>query len=197
MTDDGVVAARPIHGAAEVQPVYQPLDTDSIPEFHAARLLLLLWTCGSGSPRRISGRTKLAKLDFFLRYPSFLERALAATGNAAAGRDLDRNPEPEAPMIRYRYGPWDPRYRSFLALLESRGLVQISGTRVDQIALTTSGGRLARQLAERSEFSGLGQRGRVLGAAFGAWTGTSLKDLIYELFPEQVGERAMGERIQP
>jgi hypothetical protein len=49
--------------------------------YHAGRLLLLISLCGK--PRNmkseilpgIEGRTLLAKLDFFLRYPSYLRRA--------------------------------------------------------------------------------------------------------------------------
>ena len=46
-----------------------PLSADDIVEFHAARLLLLLSVCGVAG--RIDGLTKMAKLDFFARYPDF------------------------------------------------------------------------------------------------------------------------------
>jgi hypothetical protein len=51
-----------------------PLSADDIVEFHAARLLLLLSVCGVAG--RIDGLTKMAKLDFFARYPDFSWRAL-------------------------------------------------------------------------------------------------------------------------
>jgi hypothetical protein len=49
--------------------------------YHAARLVLLISYCGKPRGSRatttpaIAGRTLLAKLDFFLRYPSYLKRA--------------------------------------------------------------------------------------------------------------------------
>ena len=46
-----------------------PLSADDIIEFHLARLLLLLKFCGTAG--RIEGLTKMAKLDFFARYPDF------------------------------------------------------------------------------------------------------------------------------
>jgi hypothetical protein len=49
------------------------LCADDIVEFHAARLLLLMRICGVSG--RIDGLTKLAKLDFFARYPDFFEAA--------------------------------------------------------------------------------------------------------------------------
>jgi hypothetical protein len=173
------------------------MDTDAIPEFHSARILVLLATCGEGSPRRIAGRTKLAKLDFFLRYPSFLARALDAVQSPGPAATQPRADEPEAPMIRYRYGPWDPRYGAFIGLLEARGLVRVGGSRVDTIALTGLGSRTAARLLALDEFSELGERGERLGAEFASWTGSALKDLVYELFPHEVGDLRMRERIRP
>jgi hypothetical protein len=50
-------------------PVSLPLSADNIVEFHAARILLLISLCGTSN--RIDGLTKMAKLDFFVRYPNF------------------------------------------------------------------------------------------------------------------------------
>jgi hypothetical protein len=64
----------------------EPLDVDDVPEFHAARLLLLLRFYGRSPGGEIAGRTKLAKLDFFVRYPRFLEAAVARL--RSEGRDV-------------------------------------------------------------------------------------------------------------
>lgn len=188
-----------VHGISSAPPLYKPLDPDNLVEFHAARLLLLLARAGSGSPRRVSGRTKLVKLDFFLRYPRFLEQAQ----QALAQRGLDNRPyrspaaETEAPMIRYRYGPWDPRYGDFLAYLEARGLINVSGTRVDSFALTRSGGSFARRLAEIPAYAELDSRAQIVGETLGTWSGSELKDFIYELFPRQVGQLTYRQEIAP
>lgn len=198
-TSQLVGSVRRVRGPDLVTPIHRPVDTDGVPEFHATRLLILLATCGSGSPKRISGRTKLAKLDFFLRYPGFLTRALdvlRARGQHAPEYAAE-SPESEAPMIRYRYGPWDPRYGDFLAVLESRGLVRVVGTRVDSIELTAAGTRLAWRLMERDEFGELRVRGDALAPVLATWTGTALKNFVYELFPTEVGARQLRERIEP
>ena len=57
-------------------PMSLPLSADDIVEFHAARLILLMHICGVAG--RIEGLTKMAKLDFFARYPSFFETARSA-----------------------------------------------------------------------------------------------------------------------
>jgi hypothetical protein len=81
---------------------------DDILEFHAGRLLLLLRICGTAN--RIDGLTKLAKLDFFARYPDFFRRI---TGERPVNADV------ESSMTRFHYGPWDHRYYQLLSTLES------------------------------------------------------------------------------
>jgi len=58
-------------------------------ELHLARLLLLLDTFAQDARNpSIEGLTKLAKLDFLLRYPVMLERALLASANRPARSPL-------------------------------------------------------------------------------------------------------------
>ena len=85
-------------------------DPDDSVDFHAARLLVLLLRCGHGRRNRIQGRTKLAKLDFFIRYPAFLEKARNELRRRSSGLQewTARGAEVEAPTIRDRYGPWIP-----------------------------------------------------------------------------------------
>src|SRR4051812_6425795 len=89
-----------------------------------ARLLLLIdaFTTKTGS---LEGRTKLAKLDFFLRYPPYLARALKLREPHV---QIDVEPQEqqniENSMVRYRFGPWDPSYFTILGRLIGKGLVQ-------------------------------------------------------------------------
>jgi hypothetical protein len=187
-------------GVELVPPLHRTFDPDGALEFHAARLLILLEICGSGTTtRRIDGRTKLAKLDFFLRYPRFLERAHQ---ELASRREVDipyrgAGPETEAPMIRYRYGPWDPRYRDFLAYLESRGLVRIVGTAVEGFSLTAPGRRAAAQLLTSSSFGPIAERAEAMVGNLAEWSGSALRDFIYEIFDEEVGQLSLRREIIP
>jgi hypothetical protein len=185
-------------GASVVPPLHRPWDPDESVDFHAARLLVLLRRCGEGGRYQIEGRTKLAKLDFFVRYPSFLERArdsLRGTGMAAAEWKA-HGAEVEAPMIRYRYGPWDPRYRQFLAFLEARQLIRISVTKPERVSLTAAGRKLAEQVVTRKSFYPIVERCDAMVGNLAALTGTQLKDLVYELFPTEVGELQMRSEIK-
>ena len=185
-------------GANVVPPLHRPWDPDESMDFHAARLLILLFRCGQGSRNSIEGRTKLAKLDFFIRYPVFLERArneLRSRGVRmpdwhASGAEI------EAPMIRYRYGPWDPRYRQFLAFLEARQLIRITVSRPERVSLTATGRRLAIKISERRSFDPIVDRCDAMVGNLDQLSGTQLKDLIYEIFPTEVGDLPLRVEIQ-
>src|SRR6266545_1266556 len=113
-----------------------------------ARLLLLI----DAFPTRrstLQGRTKLAKLDFLLRYPAFLYRALRL-------RNIDSDLSQQSPgeqtieqrMVRFRYGPWDPAYYALLGSLLGRGLIEaIPQARFIGFRTTGAGQTLAKQLA--------------------------------------------------
>lgn len=186
--------------SADDSPLYKALDPDDLVEFHAARILILIAVCGEGErTKRLDGATKLAKLDFFLRYPRFLERAhqaLAARGQPGTYRA--RLPTSEAPMIRYRYGPWDPRYRQYVDYLVARGLARVtrSGTKVG-VSVPKSGLELAARLAERPEFAEIQERAASMVGNLAAWKGYKLKDLIYELFGSEITDLEWNSAIQP
>lgn len=177
-------------------PVSLPLSADDIVEFHAARLLLLLKLCGTSG--RIDGLTKMAKLDFFARYPEFFEiarRALEQATSLPSNDAPDESPV-ESAMVRHHYGPWDKRYYHVLAYLEAKGLIAISKPgKAYQIALTNVGSARASILQDRDSFAPLVERMRAVKKTFGGKSGNALKTLIYRLFEAEVGDRPMGEVI--
>jgi hypothetical protein len=69
-----------------------------------ARLLLLI-NAFTTRTRGLEGRTKLAKLDFFLRYPEYLSRALEIRTARPAPETSMSTGALERGMIRYRFGP--------------------------------------------------------------------------------------------
>ncbi|GGV48088.1 hypothetical protein GCM10010495_77380 [Kitasatospora herbaricolor] len=188
-------------GRSVVPPLHRPWDPDDSPDFHASRLLLLLAECGSQPGPHIAGRTKLAKLDFFLRYPAFLERAHEVLADTAHGGTVFRASMPEeveAPMIRYRFGPWDPRYRQFLAFLGARDLVTITTShKPERVRLTVRGKKTATVLAAMEEFQPIVARCHAMRGNLAEWSGTELKDLVYQLFPTEVADLAYHQEIRP
>ena len=169
-----------------------PVLADDLVEFHAARLLLLFKVCGKKG--RIDGLTKMAKLDFFVRYPQFFADACAKLG-------LDSGSAPksvESSMVRFHYGPWDKRYYQALAYIEGRGLIKAwqEGNSF-RLALTDAGREVAERLANEEVFDELCEHMRRVKTALGDKSGTSLKKLVYDLFDEEVAKLPLGEVINP
>lgn len=164
---------------------------------HLGRLLVLLSAfSGKEGTGSVDGLTKLAKLDFLLRYPVNLERALEARG----GRGSDANIEDyerksiESSMVRYRFGPWDFRYRRFLNTLVSRGLVDVTTEgRTIKLRLTDAGRSAAAQLTEAPEFTTMAHRARLL-KRYCDLSATNLMKFIYDTFPE-LGSMRAGTHI--
>jgi hypothetical protein len=169
-----------------------PLLADDILEFHAARLLLLFLICGKRG--RIDGLTKMAKLDFFVRYPGFFDELCQHLGKA----DKPKAPAPvESAMVRHHYGPWDQRYYQLIAYLEGRGLIEvIQSGKSFSMALTPPGTKTAKMFRENPAFSEICTQMRRVKDVLGDRTGTSIKNLIYKVFSSEIAARALGDSIE-
>jgi|SRR5579871_648458 len=180
------------------QPVGFPITADDILEYHATRLLLLIYICGTTDrtrrTTRIDGLTKFAKLDFFVRYPSFFEK-VAESLNITITPALTTT---ESKMVRHHYGPWDKRYYQLLPYLEARELITVekNGTQF-QFVLTQLGKHIAEQLSMHNEFESLTNHMRSVKDVLGKMSGNALKTLIYQVFDAEVAQKPLGEIIQP
>ena len=161
------------------------LDNANKSEVHLARLLILLNLITEKGIKNINGITKLVKLDFFLRYPSYLKRALSYTLSKSAFESISfEYNNIEAHMVRFLYGPWDDKYWLYLNILYAKKLITIhkNGNTIN-INLTDSGVKLSNHFIQDSSFSLIVFRSELLKKYFdkkGAW----LKNFIYKYFPE-------------
>jgi hypothetical protein len=174
------------------QPARLALVADEVVEFHASRLLLLFNICGTAN--RIEGLTKLAKLDFFVRYPAFFDQvARASDGAVPTGV-----PAPvESAMVRHHYGPWDRRYYHVLAYLEARNLIQVSKSgRAYLFSLTDAGKTVAESLREQEAFADLIDQMKRVKKGVGRFSGSRLKKMIYAEFGREVADKALGDVIE-
>ena len=179
-------------------------ESENLDDFHLGRLLVLL---GSADGRKstpltkakaIEGITKLAKLDFLLRYPTCLERALRELGRDPSEVNVQPRERTsiEAKMVRFRYGPWDARYRRWLGLLAARGLVTlgVQGNTV-QIGLSDSGRSLAERFRADAMYADLTRRADLVTKSVGSMSATRLKDFVYEAVPE-ILDMKWGKEIE-
>jgi hypothetical protein len=115
-----------------------------------------------------------------------LERALIAKGRSSRSVELQEYEKisVESRMVRYRFGPWDHRYRRFLNLLSAKQLVRIETSgRPIHIHLTNRGRQAAEQLAATDAFKDVIRRAATLKTHFDV-QGTHLMRFIYNTFPE-------------
>jgi hypothetical protein len=200
---------RPLEGSRDMRAATRT--TESI-AYHAARILLLISYCGKPRSARaaslpaVVGRTLLAKLDFFLRYPVYLKKAAQILGKEFADEDFGMEAEAaeaeeavavsvESRMVRYLYGPWDHIYYPALAYLIGKELITVEnkgGT--DVFRITQKGQEVSSAFAEDPVYADLVRRANTAYRLFNQFTGNRLKDFIYRHFPEVVSRR-VGETI--
>jgi hypothetical protein len=172
------------------------LSSDDLIEFHASRLLLLIQLCGIRDSKtktaKIEGLTKLAKLDFFVRYPAFFNKV----ADHLSSNDSIQSDDVESKMVRFHYGPWDKRYYQVIPYLEARGLIQVikSGSAYNFV-LTNLGKSIAETLISHAEFQEVSDRMRLVKKLLGGKTGNSLKELIYQVFDEEVKGKNLDDII--
>ncbi|NDU75684.1 hypothetical protein GWI34_24105 [Actinomadura sp. DSM 109109] len=157
--------------------------------YHIARLLILLRHFGPNEKAPLKGITKLAKLDFLLRYPAFTDQVLANRGLqwplGAEPSDTELKAV-ESRMIRYKYGPWDDRYYALLGTLVGLGLAEVSKERRSiAIRLTQEGQSRAESIARTKEWLEADIRSRFLQQNLN-FSGNRLKEIIYAELPNVV-----------
>ncbi|MXX74478.1 MAG: hypothetical protein F4210_01070 [Holophagales bacterium] len=158
-----------------------------------ARLLLLIEAFSRGA-KVLEGRTKLAKLDFLLRYPSYYTRALEIRRPQLADATDEPEPDLESRMVRYRFGPWDPAYYALLGRLIGKRLVRPAPfNRGIGYRATDKGRALAQAMRHEPAWVDTAERTEVLRRHFDL-SGAFLKKFIYEHFPE-VTKATWGESL--
>jgi hypothetical protein len=150
-----------------------------------ARLLLLI-EAFSRKTHTLEGRTKLAKLDFFLRYPLYLDRALKIRNAPEVDRFdiLASQDNIETRMVRYRYGPWDPSYYAILGRLIGKGLIEsVSIENGIGYRATEKGIKISSDLSQEEVWQDTTRRLDLLRKYLNL-SGSTLKQFIYKYFPE-------------
>lgn len=178
--------------------VHLAADIEQCDDFHAARILLLLKAAAGRSQKPIQGIMKIAKMDFLLRYPNCLVQVLTALGKKEAASQIPDQERYtiEAKMIRFRYGPWDSRYRRWIGILVSKGLaLAFVDGRTINVGITKAGCETAGIFEKMEDFVPLSNRCRIVVSAVGGFSATKLKEFVYEVFPE-IGSMQWGQQIE-
>lgn len=166
-------------------------------DLHFARLLILLRVFSTKSGKKeINSLTKLAKLDFLLRYPLLLVKALKIMKKDPSKVKLENYERHsiESKMVRFKYGPWDFKYKRFLTFMFAKDLISIRTAKNSNfIGLTNKGLEISDKLCNLEQYKNVVNRARILKRYFDK-SGNSLKNFIYNTFPE-ILELKYGEEI--
>jgi len=170
--------------------------SDDIMEFHATRILLLILVCGSKQREtkaiKIDSLTKLAKLDFFVRYPGLFNKLADYLGKKEHISDISI----ESRMIRFHYGPWDKRYYQILPYLEAKNLISVKKNgKSYEFSLTSKGENIAENLKDKKAFKEIVYRLKIIKKVLGSKSGNSIKSLIYEVFDNEVAQKELESII--
>lgn len=170
-------------------------------ELHMMRIMMLIAASGnSKGTRKIKGITKLAKMDFLLRYPNCLTTALKKEGKSLEDFQIQllahESDTIESKMIRFRYGPWDGRYRRWISLLKAKGLIDVyTEGRTVIVEATEKGSRFIDQLSSSPNYEDQTLRASAVAKTFGRFSATKLMNFIYETFPE-LNDMRWGDEIE-
>ena len=156
-------------------------------DYHSVRILILIASYNVAHKQPLDGLTKLAKLDFLVRYPMFLQQLT----ERISGQSLPDPIRPtdaerlgvESRMVRYKYGPWDDRYYPILGTLIGLGLVTpSSGKGRVALSVTAEGAAIAESLSRQAPWETVAGRCSFVAYTFDM-TGSKLKDTIYRELP--------------
>lgn len=170
-------------------------------DLHMMRVLMLVAISGKWKgKKKIKGITKLAKMDFLLRYPNCLNVALEKEGKSLSQFEVviqsHEKDTIESKMIRFRYGPWDGRYRRWISLLKAKGLVNVyTEGRTVIVESTDLGQEFVEALVESESHKEHYLRATAVVKTFGGFSATKLMSFIYETFPE-LNNMRWGDEIE-
>lgn len=170
-------------------------------DLHMMRVLMLVAISAKwNGKRKIKGITKLAKMDFLLRYPNCLNIAIEKEGKYLSQFDVEIKDHEkdtiESKMIRFRYGPWDGRYRRWISLLKAKGFLDVyTEGRTVIVESTELGQKFVEDLYESESYKDQYLRAAAIVKTFGGFSATKLMEFIYETFPE-LNDMRWGDEIE-
>jgi hypothetical protein len=155
-------------------------------ELHCVRLLILIYTLTGKKDGTTIYITKLAKLDFILRYPVVLDKALSLLNiiKKSSINEAQRN-SIESEMLAFSYSPWSSNFRRLLVLLSSRNLIvwRTSGRQIE-LSSTEVGRNFYRDAIEHIEFREFVQQSKVIKTNFSNLPLTKLDSLMLSVIKD-------------
>lgn len=158
------------------------------------RMLILIYTfAGKNGTGKIEGISKLAILDFLLRYPVALDKVLEnqeLKGNKTINHKRFQLQSYEvnsidAKMMKFNFAPWDFKYRRIVSILKAKDLIQVNlDGKKTVLRIKSNGIDTAKKIQDLKDYEYLVVRCKIIKSVFGSWSQKKLIDMIYIVFPE-------------
>lgn len=140
------------------------ISVDEQEELHLVRLIILLNILRGKKHSVTLELATLSKLDFLLRYPVALERALSHLSSKKVIQlsEAEKN-NIESKMLYFRYSPWSASFRRLLVLLEARCLItwNLVGMKVE-LSLTNEAQDIVLELSRERMFAEMVDQSKII-----------------------------------
>lgn len=155
--------------------------------YNIARLLILISVLnGKSEERSINGIEKLGKLDFLLKHPTILQRAIGNPNVNLRIAEHEKN-SVSTRLAEYKYKPWDRKYRELVAIMGSKDLIKVTlnDARHIIIRITPKGIEIATRLMEQSEFRDIAERSKLIKSYFRSVSTNHLTRIVQGSIPRR------------
>lgn len=140
------------------------ISVDDQEDLHLVRLMILMHILTGKKKTTVLEVSTLSKLDFLLRYPAALERALTHLSSTKVIQLSEAEKDNiETKMLYFRYSPWSSTFRRLLVLLEGRCLIKwkLNGKKVE-FSLTDDAASIVLKLSKEKAFVEMIQQSKLI-----------------------------------
>ncbi|MFK4435443.1 hypothetical protein [Paenibacillus sp. RC21] len=156
------------------------ISIDEQEDLHLVRLMILIHILIGKKSTALLEISTLSKLDFLLRYPAALERALAHLPNNKTIQlsEAEKN-NIETKMILFRYSPWSSTFRRLLVILESKCLIKwkLNGKKIE-FSMTDKGTKIVLELSGQDIFGEMIRQSKLIKTNIVKLSASKLNELM-------------------
>lgn len=167
--------------------IEQIIILDEQDELHIIRVLILVYTLiGSKNDKTTIELTKLAKMDFLLRYPSALDSALTSLNkNKNLNITEAEKNNIETNILSFRFSPWSSDFRRLMVLLNAKSLLRWERREKSlDIYKTPIGLKLYQELLNFDEFKSMIQQAKAIKTNISTLSTIKLDSLLSMVLTE-------------
>ncbi|MFC3750099.1 hypothetical protein [Paenibacillus sp. GCM10012306] len=167
--------------------IEQVIILDERDELHIIRILILIHSLIGNKKDKVTVElTKLAKMDFLLKYPSALDSALTNLNKQkdVSITEAEKN-NIETNILSFRFSPWSSDFRRLMVLLNAKSLIKWERReRYLDIYQTPKGLELYKEVLKYTEFKSMIKQSQAIKTNISNLSGINLDSLLSKVLTE-------------